>query len=400
MPAISLQLIRLRIAWYAHTTAQLTNRHWQWLVLALLLVPAGIPIDALLHALAFPLTALFSAGHGFSWYFWYLLTTQALALVWVLPQRASIRGGMFMHYVDTLPIPSAARLASDLTLLLLANTVLIGLLANGIVISAFSQTGSAAFRVTLLLSLLMLTLGLQLSALDRCWNRLPLLATGDILFAFALSASSPIHAWPLLGAALITGLISLRLRGRSQSGKGKLDTNHTAGIRRWLPAFIGIQYDVLQARAGITSLRLVLTGLLTALTVRAGSFFDYDGRVLPLTILVLACIALVLSGFYRTLRTAHAPMQAYLAALPIGRLYWPLRDVLCVLLCGVAPLIPISLSLSFHFPLTAWIGLAVAYLLLLVVLRLPLVAAGRQAALAALLLAGVWSGVAMAAVVR
>lgn len=400
MPAISRQLIRLRVACYTRSTAQLTSRHWQWFALALLLAPAGIPIGALLRALAYPLDALFAAGHGLSWYFVYLLTTQALALAWVLPQRRPILGGAFMRYADALPIPRSARLAADLALLLLADSLLLGLLANGIVVSAFARAEPTALGIVSLLALLVLTLGFQLTALDRRWARLPLLALADSLFAVSLSTPSSHHAWAALGAALATGLAALRLRGHPSSAMRRTGTQRASGIRAWLPSFVGIQYDILKARPGATSLRLGLAAILAAATVRAGFFFEYDGRVLPLTILALAGIALVLSGFYRTLRAAHAPMHAYLAALPTGRRYWPLRDMLFVLILGTAPLIPLLPPLGRHFPATAWAGLALAYLSLLAALRLPLAIAGRQTALAALLLAGIWSGIAMAAVAR
>ena len=111
-------------------------------------------------------------------------------------------------------------------------------------------------------------------------------------------------------------------------------------------------------------------------------------------------MALILSGIYRTLQSVHAPTQFYIAALPLSKGYWTIRDIFFVMLLGLAPLGILLLPLLVHgvSPVLTMVALAVAYQALLALLRLPLLWSGRQAMLLGVILTGTWSGVAMAAI--
>ena len=118
--------------------------------------------------------------------------------------------------------------------------------------------------------------------------------------------------------------------------------------------------------------------------------------------MALAAIALVLSGAYRLLRDAHAPMRAYMAALPVDPYYWPRRDMMFVVSLGIGPLTILLWSAELHSlaPMLVLLSLAVAYVALLAMLRLPLVLSRGLSVMFGFLLAASWAGVAMAAVAR
>ena len=87
---------------------------------------------------------------------------------------------------------------------------------------------------------------------------------------------------------------------------------------------------------------------------------------------------------------------------PLPKRFWTLQDTAFVAAFGALPLTvllaPIFISLNASVDTT--LALVLAYFVLLALLRLPLVHGGRQALLLGVILAGAWSGAAMAAVVR
>ena len=128
--------------------------------------------------------------------------------------------------------------------------------------------------------------------------------------------------------------------------------------------------------------------------------FRYDMRTLPTAIIGMALSALILSGLYRILHSAHVAMGRYLATFPIPRYFWLARDIGLVSLIGLLPLGTLVIPLlRVDYVHESTVGaLAVANLVLMALLRLPLLLGGRQVLLLSVLLAAGWSGAAMAAV--
>ena len=57
-------LIAWRLRWWGTVTRRAVMRHWQWFVLAGVLVPMDTRLGGLLLALASPILTAFQAGHG------------------------------------------------------------------------------------------------------------------------------------------------------------------------------------------------------------------------------------------------------------------------------------------------------------------------------------------------
>ena len=153
---------------------------------------------------------------------------------------------------------------------------------------------------------------------------------------------------------------------------------------------------------GSTAVRMVMAMALVLGADVLMQVFAFDTRALPTAILAMASIALIISGLYRVLRSAHLPVQPYLRALPLPRHFWAAQDTALVVALGAVPLAVLLVPLGLHrgsadLTLPA---LTLAYFALLALLRFPLVYGGRQAVFLGVILASTWSGVAMAAVVR
>jgi hypothetical protein len=170
----------------------------------------------------------------------------------------------------------------------------------------------------------------------------------------------------------------------------------------WVPPALQIQLQALVARPGSSTMRLVAAMGVALGADRLIAAMHFDGRTLPAAIIALALIALLVSGTYRLLRDAHAPMRTWLASLPLPGSYWAVRDTAFVMLLGVPPLLLVIgwLGLTGLAPCVTLVALLGAALALLAVLRLPLIWGGRLATLFGVLIASGWAGTAIAAVVR
>jgi hypothetical protein len=132
------------------------------------------------------------------------------------------------------------------------------------------------------------------------------------------------------------------------------------------------------------------------------AIFQFDSRSLPTAILTMALIGLLLAGLYRTLFDAHKAMARYLATLPVVRRYWAVRDTGFVLLLnGIVLVILLAPQIAQGLTsLAVFAALATAAQALLVVLRWPALYAGGSRLIYSIVLAGIWSGTAIAAVMR
>ncbi|HEY4200716.1 MAG TPA: hypothetical protein VGM83_09140 [Devosiaceae bacterium] len=386
----------LRLRWYSLASGRLLLRHWQWFVLAGLIVP-GIPFVSLLAAPAQLLGGIFTPGHETWATLVSILVVQAFALLWLAPQRETLAGGDFAHYLAALPIPDGVRRAVDLTLLAVADIPI--LLVCGM---AFVQAlGAGAVSICAALAVLVITIpAMQMLLLH--WRPLVIVS---VLIADLLLAMSPTTP-ALVAAALAFAILAIIIPGRIQRlafslpQARKLSTDLSPTHR--LAPSLHIQLQVLAQRPLATAPRLLLALGLAVAGDALIEAFHFDTRSMPVAIVALAIAALVLSGFYRLLRDAHAPMLTFLASLPLRPNHWLVRDVAFVLLLGLVPLALLIAALGLHdlsTPLTLTL-LAGTYLVLLSVLRLPLAWGGRLAPIFGALIAAGWASTAIAAVVR
>jgi hypothetical protein len=399
------RLIRLRLHWYMRTNGELVLRHWQWFVLACLIVP-GPPIVSVFMNAASLLAASVSPGATPAQHLFIATVIDVAAVLWILPQRHALSGGSFMRYADSLPLPRVVRLGVEATLLAVANGVI--LVSAGIAGAQILSPLRDPYAPCCLLALLCLAAIAQQAILTRRWIALIGIILGNGAVAAGLAAPGG-GRWLLLTAALGGAGIGMLSATRFKRAGGTrwpgLDSGAVgSGLRilaRRDPVLL-VQCKAVAERPATTILRFGTVIALALGADRLMAIFDFDERALPTAILAMAAISLLLAGFYRVLRDARIAMSSYLAALPLPSHYWPIRDTKFVLLLNGVPLV-ILLSPQIMrglLSLLIVLGLAVAYQVLLALLRWPVVHGGRRSLLYGVLLTGLWSGAAIAAVSR
>jgi hypothetical protein len=398
------QLARLRLRWYFRASGELVLRHWQWLALACLIVPGPPVVSLFLHAASF-LVASVSPGLGRVQHLLVALTIDLGAVLWILPQRYALSGGAFMRYAGALPLPRNVRLCVEATLLVVANSAI--LVTACIAAAHMLAPPCDPYALCCFLVFLVLAAIAQHAVLTRHFIDLLGIILSNSLLAAGLTGSASNSRWVLLFAAIgsvgASALAGSRLR-RAGTLRRLGQPSVAAGLRvltQRTPATL-IQCKAILERPAQAIFRIGAAIALALGTVRLMAIFDFDGRTFPTAILAMAVICLLLAGLYRTLADARRAMASYLATLPLPPHYWPLHDTRFVLLLNCVPLIILLCPQIMNGLLSLFIifGLAVAYQVLLALLRWPVVHGGRHSLLYGVLLTAVWSGAAIAAVSR
>jgi hypothetical protein len=398
------RLVRLRLRWYIRTSGELVLRHWQWFVLACLMVP-GPPVISVFQRTASLLAVSVSPALAPAQHFLVAMVIDLAAVLWILPQRHAVSGGAFMCYAGALPLPRGVRLGVEATLLATANSVI--LVSAGIAVARVLSTLRDPYASCCLLALLGLAAIAQQAILTRRYILLPGVILGNGALVAGLAAPVHIARWLLPVAAIVGAVVGMLAAERFERAGGGERLGWQAvgtGLRilaRRAPALL-IQCKAIAERPAQTILRLGVAIALALGADRLMAIFHFDGRALPTAILAMAATSLLLAGFYRMLADARSAMAGYLAALPLPPNYWSVRDTKFVLLLNGVPLV-ILLSPQIMRGLLSLLivfGLAVAYQVLLALLRWPVIHGGRRGLIYSVLLTGLWSGAAIAAVSR
>lgn len=395
-------LTRLRLRWYALATGRILLRHWQLVVIACLLVPANLPAAGVLYILAYPLLAVVDIGHDLAWHLLWIALIQLAALIWMRVQQDNIAGARFTPYLLTLPVPTSLRRRVDLSVLLFANGIL---LLPVIALVSIAPTGLAASAGNVLLpasvcALVVLVHLTQLAALERNRAAFAALALSDLLLSASLSRPVDAASWLALTGSLLCAAATLLPHKAQRAPRRRSPGLKLTAQRLYthLPPIWRIQAQALWAANPASSAARMAATLLLALGAdELIGLFGYDRRTLPTAILCMGAIALIASGLYRVLYTLRQPMRPYLASLPLRRHYWLFRDTASVFLFGAVPLTVLLVPMLKHAAIAATLAISLAYFGLLALLRLPLAYGGRQATLLSVMLAGIWSGAAIAA---
>lgn len=395
------RLIGLRLRWWALASGRVFLRHWQWFVLAGVLVPSATPLRDLLFFLALPIIRALQAGLGVDQYLMRLGTLQLVAVGWILIQRWSLTGA-FEPYLRTLPLTAGQRLLINAAVLVPANTLLLVPVGAALLMAPGIEGMPAHALLLRLAALAALALLAQLAVLLRKpWVALPL-ALGNLALVWWLSGGASLLAQAVLACALGWGVLMLvQVRTSSRAARPVETGRRNAATWRasLLPPAWRVQCKALVEASSFVRVAVILFIVLAAhVLMRA---FDYDGRALPAAALLLAALALVLAGWYRSLHGAHAAMSAYLRALPLPRHFWRWRDLRFIACIGLGPALavlgPLVAQRPQCFALAAM--LLVGYMGLLAALRFPVLRGGRQAALLSVLAATAWSAAAVAATI-
>jgi len=400
------RLVRLRLRWYFRTSGELVLRHWQWLVLACLIVPGPPVISVFLHVASL-LAVSVSPALAPAQHFFVAIVIDLAAVLWILPQRHAVSGGAFMNYAGALPLPRGVRLGVEATLLAAANSLI--LVSAGIAVADMLSPLRDSYASCCLLTLLGLAAIAQQAILTRRYIVLPgvILGNGALAAGLAMRLHSARWLLPIaaIGGVVIGILGAERFERTGRRGRlGLVWQSVGTGMRilaRRAPALL-IQCKAIAERPAQTILRFGAAIALALGADRLMAIFQFDGRAILTAILAMAATSLLLAGFYRMLVDARSAMAGYQAALPLPSHYWPVRDTKFVLLLNGVPLV-ILLSPQIMCGLLSLLivfGLAVAYQVLLALLRWPVIHGGRRSLIYSVLLTAIWSGAAIAAVPR
>lgn len=397
--------VALRIRWYAKANMRLVLRHWQWFLVAGLLVPAsslaalpGLFRPAVVHALSRGGDVLSHAA--------FLATVQLAAFLWTLPQRRNLTGGDFAAYAATLPVSPVIRRSVDATLLLIADSPIV--IAVAFALCSAPHGDRSAYEICAFSIFLAALLTLQLAFVEKKARSYLAAVAADLLLAFGLASGEGLLAWPALlsaaGVLIAHALIPDRVSDSTGAGARPISRSSAVVVLRAgvLSPVLLIQAKALAARPVVTAMRVTVV-LVTAIgTDDLIGAFGFDERSVPTAIAAMALAALVLSGLFHTLREAHATMQHFTATLPVGTGFWPVRDVILVTVLGLAPLGILLVPLAAHglSSLPALAALSLAYGALFVLLRMVLALSRDLTVLLATMLAAGWTGAAIAAIMR
>lgn len=402
MARLFLRLVGMRMRWYASETGRVLLRHWLWFVVA----ATALPLPALVHGLASPLTELFARERGAATLLAHLLALHAFSATWAALQRRAISGGPFMRYASSQPLSRNVRRGVDLIVLAAADNLFLVAFVIAVAISPHAAA-TTTWRLAVLATVLVLALAIQLAILEKNWIVIAAIAIADIPIAVALAAQGTALSWLALTAApvLVAAAFLSHWPQELEAISGKALRSVWSRRGRLLPRLplpLHIQCKALGHHSISVMLRI---GAAFGLALGADiliEIFAYDSRSLPTIVAALAAIAIICSGLYRILAKAHAGMAAYLRALPTHIGFWPIRDMALVAQIGSLPLLILLIPAVAHglAAAPALVGLACADLALIAAMRWPVAHGGRYAVLLSVALAGFWSTAAMAALAR
>ena len=396
--------LRLRIRWWSIATARVVMRHWQWLVLAALLLPMGTKLHVLLLILAYPLVGALRIGTGLVSHLAATGSMQAVGMLWIFVQRRAVAGGDFARQVGSLPLTLGEKRAVNLAMLVPANTLLLAPFisaAMALTVLAGAASGLGEMSIAAIPVLAELFFLAQLALLEgRAAVILPLVAA-DLAYSWGLASTSPSLRVTALATSGALGLLALARWPRWRR-PSPLDQKRTGQNQRsrnmMLPPAWRIQIKALAADAS-TPLRATALAAVALGTDALLRVFAFDNRTLPTSALAAAAIALLMAGWYRTLDRAHSRVAGFVRALPLARHFWRWQDLRFIAAIGALPIALVFGLVAVRSPgnLGALGLLLPGYFVLLAALRLPSLHGGRQAALLSFLLAGAWSAAALAA---
>ncbi|WP_175782499.1 DUF6136 family protein [Burkholderia anthina] len=320
-------------------------------------------------------------------------------MLWVLVQRAAVAGGPFAVYLKSLPTSEGRRRAVDAAVVLIASTpLLVPVLAATIALAFLPQQLSNYLYV---LDLLLITLGAQLMVLSRDPRNGPVLIVANVILIGGLEADGAWRAALLAMALAVAAFAVARVPAASpRRACRRAFTRGAPGDSRArsgfiLPPWVGLQAGIIRHGAAANLGRCVMMGAAAASTCFLYGIWDFDARVVPLTLISQAIIALIAATTFRDLRTAHAHAAAFMRSLPRAGAVQVGADVLTVgiLALPFAAVGPMMLAAHGVLSLPRAAALLLSGAPLLAWLRLPQCHLPRQAVLLGAILAALWVAV-------
>ena len=390
-------MLSWRLRWYVLATARTLHKHWQALFLAVLLLVPAMPLFAQSRLLGAPVLAPLAPEHGFEWRFVWMHMLEAIGMLWVLIQRTAISGGPFAVFVKSLPVSNRRHRALDATIVLIASTpLLLPVVAAAI---AFAYLPHKASNYLYVIDLTMITLGWQLVALSRnISNGVPLVVANFMLIG-ALQTGHALQTTLLAAASIVAAFALIHAPAASFARAGQFGTTwrrfteHISfNAARRLPALVKLQLGIVRFHLAGTVSRCVVMGAVAASTCYVIDLWGFDTRVVPLTLIAQAVIALIAATTYRDLRASHVRAAHFVRSLPLASIVQVRADVLTVAALALPFAAAAPLFLVVHGVLAAHVAAAIvlAGAPLLALLRLPQRCAPGESVLLGAILAAIW----------
>lgn len=400
--AIRSPLLRLRLRWYAVSTARLLLRRWQAVALAAgVLASANASAVGNLDTLARPLLTLLTPGHGAAWRIGYLLGLQALAAAWAAMQREQIAGGPFMAFAASLPLTPRERGRVDLAVLLLADSPLLLVAASAFGLAA--GRGAPAAHAVLLCDVVLLALVTQRSVLERRFGAWAGVAMGALLAGAAFGTRPALAANVVVGAAAAGALLlgpRPRARRRARPLHARRARPPAPGGRHGAALQISLAV-LLRERRGELVAKDLTAAAIVAGAIGLVTLFDRDARSFPTVLLAEAGCALAFSGLFRGLHQAHRASMGLVGALPLAANWWRPFDLAAVLAAALpflGALTAFAWTIGAAAPARLLVALA-SNAALLCALRAPQLISERHAVVLATVAAGCWTAATIACLV-
>lgn len=397
--AIRSPLLRLRLRWYAVSTARLLLRRWQAITLVTgVLASANASAFGNLDTYARPLLTLLAPGHGAAWRIGYLFALLLLAAAWVAMQREQVAGGPFMAFAGSLPLTPRQRRNADLAVLLLADSPLLVVTACALGLTAGRAAPGA--HAVLLCDVALLALVAQRAVLERRSSAWAGVTAGALLAGAAFGTRVDLAANLLVGAGAVLALV-VAPRPRAQRRARRPHAHrasplapggrHGAALRMSLAI-------LLRERRGELFAKCLTAAAIVAAAVGLVFVFERDARSFPTALLAHGGIALTFSGLFRGLHLAHRASMGYVGALPLPANWWRPYDLAAVLAAAL-PFLAAPAALAWAIaaaPPTQALAALASNAALLCALRTPQLISDRHAVVLATVLAGCWTAATIA----
>ncbi|AIO36912.1 putative membrane protein [Burkholderia cenocepacia] len=390
-------MLSWRLRWYVLATARVLHRHWQALSLAVLLLLPTMPVFAQARLLGAPILAPLAPAHGFEWRFVWVHMLEAIGMLWVLIQRTAISGGPFAVFAKSLPVSDRHHRTLDAIVVLIASTPLLLPIISAAI--AFAYLPDKVSNYLYVIGLMTITLGWQLAALSRNIGHGTPLVVANFILIGALQTGNAARTTLLVASLIIAAVALVKTPAASSSHARRFGTTWrrlaghvSANAARRLPAFVKLQFGILGFHFAGTVSRCVVMGAVAVSTCYVVDLWSFDARVVPLTLVAQAAIALIAATIYRDLQASHVRAAHFVRSLPLGSVVQVRADVLTVATLALPFAAAAPLFLVVHGVLSVHVAVAIvlAGAPLLALLRLPQRYAPGESVLLGAILAVTW----------
>ncbi|WP_321817062.1 DUF6136 family protein [Paraburkholderia sp. J69-2] len=387
--------------WYAVATSRILRKHWQALVLSILLLLPAIPVFAQSQILGAPVLAVLAPEHRMEWRFAWVHLLEAVGVLWVWAQRGAIAGGPFAGFLKSLPVSNGRRRFADAVVILVASTPLLLPMLAATVALAFLPHKAANYLFVL--DLFLITLGWQLTAFSRDVPNAVALIVANGFLVGGLGAETVLRSW-LLFAPLLLAFFAITYTGPSSVIKiqtsgcfpRRLVTSVRYSAGRVLSPTVSLQIGILRDRKTSTAGRCAMMCAVVGCSGALLEIWDFDTRAVPLALIAQAAIAFIASTAYHDLRAAHRRASPFMQSLPISAFAKMRVDCLTIaaLALPFASIVPLMLAIRGALPWRTAPALLGSGVPLLALLYLPQRYAPGQSPLFGTIVSVLWVGAA------